>query len=43
MKLAQVMRFYHGGVTPTEWDGMTLARRDVLVAYMEASVANRGR
>lgn len=36
MKLAKVMRFYHGGVTPTEWDAMTMARRSTLVAYMEA-------
>ena len=41
MKLAQVMRFYHGGVTPDGWDGMTMGRRRVLVAYMEASTRGR--
>ena len=42
MKLAQVMRFYHGGVTPAEWDAMAMGRRSTLVAYMEATV-KRGR
>jgi hypothetical protein len=36
--LAKVMRFYCGGVTPTEWDAMPVSRRDVLVAYMDATV-----
>ena len=40
--LARIMRFYCGGVTPAEWDGMTRVRRDVLVAYMDATVS-RGR
>ena len=39
--LAKVMRFYFGGVTPAEWDGMAMARRGVLVAYMEASTRGR--
>ena len=32
--LAKVMRFYYGGVTPSEWDAMTMERRAVLLAYM---------
>lgn len=43
--LARVMRFYRGGVTPAGWDAMTMGRRAVLVAFMEASqkAAARGR
>lgn len=39
--LARAMRFYHG-VTPDGWDAMTMGRRDVLVAYMEAVSKQRG-